>query len=101
MTTETGAGQWGTALAMACAYLELDCKVFMVKCSYEQKPFRREVMRTYGASVDSLPLHGDGGGPEDPGSTSGNIGKPWLRHLRGPLRWPLEARDTGMCWEVY
>ena len=51
VTTETGAGQWGTALSMACAYLGLDCKVFMVKCSYEQKPFRREVMRTYGASV--------------------------------------------------
>lgn len=55
VTTETGAGQWGTALAMACAYLELDCKVFMVKCSYEQKPFRREVMRTYGASVTPSP----------------------------------------------
>ena len=51
VTTETGAGQWGTALSMACAYLGLDCKVYMVKCSYEQKPFRREVMRTYGASV--------------------------------------------------
>ncbi len=55
VTTETGAGQWGTALAMACAYLGLDCKVFMVKCSYEQKPFRREVMRTYGASVTPSP----------------------------------------------
>jgi len=53
--TETGAGQWGTALAMACAYLGLDCKVFMVKTSYEQKPFRREVMRTYGASVTPSP----------------------------------------------
>ena len=55
VTTETGAGQWGTALSMACAYLGLDCKVFMVKCSYEQKPFRREVMRTYGASVTPSP----------------------------------------------
>ena len=55
VTTETGAGQWGTALSMACSYLELDCKVFMVKCSYEQKPFRREVMRTYGASVTPSP----------------------------------------------
>lgn len=55
VTTETGAGQWGTALAMACAYMGLDCKVFMVKCSYEQKPFRREVMRTYGASVTPSP----------------------------------------------
>ena len=55
VTTETGAGQWGTALSMACGYLGLDCKVFMVKCSYEQKPFRREVMRTYGASVTPSP----------------------------------------------
>ena len=55
VTTETGAGQWGTALSMAFAYLGLDCKVYMVKCSYEQKPFRREVMRTYGASVTPSP----------------------------------------------
>ena len=55
VTTETGAGQWGTALSMACAYLGLDCRVFMVKVSYEQKPFRREVMQTYGASVTSSP----------------------------------------------
>ena len=55
VTTETGAGQWGTALSMACSYFGLDCKVFMVKVSYEQKPFRREVMRTYGASVTPSP----------------------------------------------
>ena len=55
VTTETGAGQWGTALSMACSYLGLDCKVFMVKVSYEQKPFRREVMRTYGADVTPSP----------------------------------------------
>lgn len=55
VTTETGAGQWGTALPMACAYFDLDCKVYMVKVSYEQKPFRREVMRTYGASVTPSP----------------------------------------------
>ena len=55
MTTETGAGQWGTALSMACSYFGLDCKVYMVKVSYEQKPFRREVMRTYGASVVPSP----------------------------------------------
>ena len=55
VTTETGAGQWGTALSMACSYLDLDCKVYMVKVSYEQKPFRREVMRTYGASVTPSP----------------------------------------------
>ena len=55
VTTETGAGQWGTALSMACAYLHMDCHVYMVKVSYEQKPFRREVMRTYGATVTPSP----------------------------------------------
>ncbi|HPJ01389.1 MAG TPA: TrpB-like pyridoxal phosphate-dependent enzyme, partial [Candidatus Limiplasma sp.] len=55
VTTETGAGQWGTALSMACAYMGLDCKVFMVKCSYEQKIYRREVMRSYGANATSSP----------------------------------------------
>ena len=55
VTTETGAGQWGTALSMACSYFDLDCRVYMVKCSYEQKPVRREVMRTYGANVTPSP----------------------------------------------
>lgn len=74
VTTETGAGQWGTALSMACAYLGLDCKVFMVKVSYEQKPFRREVMRTYGASVTPSPSETTQIGrailKEHPGTTS-------------------------------
>ncbi len=77
VTTETGAGQWGTALSMACSYLDLDCKVFMVKCSYEQKPFRREVMRTYGASVTPSPSETTAVGrqilKEHPG-TSGSLG---------------------------
>lgn len=55
VTTETGAGQWGTALSMACSFFDLDCEVYMVKVSYEQKPFRREVMKTYGASVTPSP----------------------------------------------
>ena len=55
VTTETGAGQWGTAMSMACSYFGLDCQVYMVKCSFEQKPFRREVMRTYGAKVTPSP----------------------------------------------
>ncbi len=55
VTTETGAGQWGTALSMACQYFGIDCNVFMVKCSYEQKPFRREVIRTYGAKITPSP----------------------------------------------
>ncbi len=77
VTTETGAGQWGTALSMACAYLGLDCRVYMVKCSYEQKPFRREVMRTYGANVTPSPSELTQVGrkilAEHPG-TSGSLG---------------------------
>ena len=77
VTTETGAGQWGTALSMACSYFGLDCKVFMVKCSYEQKPFRREVMRTYGANVTPSPSETTAVGrrilEEFPG-TSGSLG---------------------------
>ena len=71
VTTETGAGQWGTALSMACAYLGLDCKVYMVKCSYEQKPFRREVMRVYGAGVTPSP------------SMSTNVGRKILEQFPG------------------
>ena len=71
VTTETGAGQWGTALSMACSYLDLDLKVFMVKVSYEQKPFRREVMRTYGASVTPSP------------SDTTNVGKKILEEFPG------------------
>ena len=77
VTTETGAGQWGTALSMACSYFDLDCKVFMVKVSYEQKPFRREVMRTYGASVTPSPSETTAVGrkilAEHPG-TGGSLG---------------------------
>ena len=71
VTTETGAGQWGTALSMACSYFGLDCKVYMVKISYEQKPFRREVMRTYGASVTPSP------------STETEVGKKILAEFPG------------------
>lgn len=77
VTTETGAGQWGTALSMACSYFDLDCKVYMVKVSYEQKPFRREVMRTYGASVTPSPSETTAVGrkilQEHPGTT-GSLG---------------------------
>lgn len=77
VTTETGAGQWGTALSMACAYFGLDCKVYMVKVSYEQKPFRREVMRVYGASVTPSPSETTAVGrkilAEHPGTT-GSLG---------------------------
>lgn len=77
VTTETGAGQWGTALSMACSYFGLDCKVYMVKVSYDQKPFRREVMRTYGASVTPSPSTDTAVGrkilEEHPGTT-GSLG---------------------------
>lgn len=77
VTTETGAGQWGTALSMACAHFDLDCQVYMVKVSYEQKPFRREVMRTYGASVTPSPSESTNVGrkilAEHPGTT-GSLG---------------------------
>ena len=77
VTTETGAGQWGTALSMACSYFGLDCNVYMVKCSYEQKPFRREVMRTYGAKVTPSPSESTAVGrqilAEFPGTT-GSLG---------------------------
>ncbi len=77
VTTETGAGQWGTALSMACAYLGLDCRGYKVKVSYEQKPFRREVMRTYGASVTPSPSETTAVGrkilAEHPGTT-GSLG---------------------------
>jgi len=77
VTTETGAGQWGTALSMACAYFGLDCRVHMVKVSYEQKPFRREVMRTYGAQVTPSPSETTNVGrkilAEHPGTT-GSLG---------------------------
>jgi len=71
MTTETGAGQWGTALSMACSYFDLDCRVYMVKVSYEQKPFRREVMRTYGAQVTPSP------------SNTTNVGRKLLEEFPG------------------
>ncbi|MCQ2147094.1 MAG: TrpB-like pyridoxal phosphate-dependent enzyme, partial [Bacteroidales bacterium] len=77
VTTETGAGQWGTALSMATTYFGLDCKVYMVKCSYEQKPFRREVMRTFGAEVTPSPSNTTNVGrkilEEHPGTT-GSLG---------------------------
>ena len=77
VTTETGAGQWGTALSMACSYFGLDCNVYMVKVSYEQKPFRREVMRTYCAKVTPSPSETTAIGrkilEEHPGTT-GSLG---------------------------
>ena len=93
VTTETGAGQWGTALSMACSYFGLDCRVFMVKVSYEQKPFRREVMRTYGASVAPSP------------STLTEVGKKILAEhpgTNGSLGCAIsEAVETAVTHEGY
>ena len=99
VTTETGAGQWGTALSMACSYLDLDCKVFMVKCSYEQKPFRREVMRTYGASVTPSPSEETQVGrrilAEHPGTTGA-----WAAPYQRLWKWRLEAKGIVMYLEA-
>ena len=81
VTTETGAGQWGTALSMACSYFGLDCQVYMVKVSYEQKPFRREVMRTYGAKVTPSP------------STTTEVGKKILAEHPGTIRKSIRQKQ--------
>ncbi len=78
VTTETGAGQWGTALSMACGYFGLDLTVYMVRCSYEQKPQRRNVMNVYGAKVIASPSDTTEVGKkmlaEFPNNTSGSLG---------------------------
>ena len=98
VTTETGAGQWGTALSMACAYLGLDLKVFMVKCSYEQKPFRREVMHLR-RERHPQPVEHHEHRPRHSGQGPGYHRLPRLRHQRGrggrhdDARLPLRARQ--------
>ena len=98
VTTETGAGQWGTALSMACSYFDLDCKVYMVKVSYEQKPFRREVMRTYGASVTPSPSMDHRGRPH---ASSPRIPAPraaWAAPSPRPWKRPPPRRAIATCW---
>lgn len=77
LTTETGAGQWGSALAMACAFFEMDCKVFMVRVSYDQKPYRRGLIEAFGAQVTPSPSTETNAGrailAENPDST-GSLG---------------------------
>ena len=69
IATETGAGQWGSALAFACAQYDLECKVYMVRASYQQKPYRRMLMETWGAEVVASPVDD----PDHPGSLGGAI----------------------------
>ena len=100
VTTETGAGQWGTALSMACSYLGLDCQVYMVKCSYEQKPFRREVMRTYlWSQRHTVPIGRDTGGTQDSGRASRHDWKPGLRHIRGCGSGGWKRRVSLCTWK--
>jgi len=77
LTTETGAGQWGSALAMACAFFGVECKVFMVRISYDQKPYRRGLMEAYGAEVSASPSNETNSGravlADNPDST-GSLG---------------------------
>ncbi len=77
LTTETGAGQWGTALSQACAFFDLECQVYMVKISYQQKPHRRTIMQTFGAEVTASPSDRTNAGrsvlAKDPDST-GSLG---------------------------
>ena len=93
ITSETGAGQWGSALSMATAHFGLDCKVYMVSSSYEQKPFRREVMRTFGAEVTPSP------------STTTEVGRKILREFpgtRGSLGCAIsEAVEAAVTREGY
>jgi tryptophan synthase beta chain len=93
VTTETGAGQWGTALSMACGYFDLDCRVFMVKVSAEQKPYRKTVMETYGATVTPSP------------SDTTNIGKKMLAddpNTTGSLGCAIsEAVEAAVTTEGY
>jgi tryptophan synthase beta chain len=77
ITTETGAGQWGTALSIACNMFGIECEVYMVRISFEQKPYRKAIMNTFGAKVYSSPTNTTNAGrailAEDP-NTSGSLG---------------------------
>lgn len=77
LTTETGAGQWGTALAIACSYYKIPLTVYMVKCSYEQKPFRKSIIQTFDGTIVPSPSNTTNIGrkilEEDP-DTTGSLG---------------------------
>ena len=100
ITTETGAGQWGSALSMACAFFGLECKVFMVKISFNQKPYRRIMMETWGATCVASPSTETEGGQEDPGGKPGVPGKPGDRHQRGGRSGGQETRTPNTPWEA-
>ncbi len=83
LTTETGAGQWGSALAMACKMFGLDLQVYMVKVSYHQKPYRRSMMQLYGAEVFASPSDRTDAGRAVLAADPGVRRQPRHRHLRG------------------
>jgi hypothetical protein len=83
LSTETGAGQWGSALSMACAFFGLDCKVYMVRVSYDQKPYRRALMEAFGATVTASPSIETESGRAILAAASGFQRLARHRHLRG------------------
>src|ERR671915_1437131 len=74
LVTETGAGQWGSSLAFACSLFDLECEVFMVGSSYDQKPYRRSMMQTWGATVHRSPSDRTEAGRANAGSPPGSLG---------------------------
>ena len=100
LTTETGAGQWGSALAFACAQYGLDCEIWMVRASYDQKPHRRTLMQTYGATVHPSPSRATKAGlevladqPDSPGSLGIAISEA-VEAAGGQRRDPVRARHA-------
>lgn len=100
LTTETGAGQWGTALAMACGFFGLDLHVYMVKCSAQQKPYRKAVMEVYNARVTPSPSNETSVGrailAKDPDNT-GSLGTA----ISEAVEEALPLKDAAMFWAVY
>ena len=100
LTTETGAGQWGTAVSEACSYFGLDLDVFMVKVSYEQKPFRKTLMRVFGGKVVASPSDTTEAGKkilEINPATGGSLGCA----ISEAVEAAVTRRATGMCWGRY
>ena len=94
LTTETGAGQWGSALSFACALFGLECKVYMVRASFEQKPYRRMMIETWGGQVVPSPVDD----PDHPGSLGSRHQRRGARRRRPgghPLR--LGRCSTTCC----
>ena len=94
LTTETGAGQWGSALALACSLFGLECKVYMVRISFDQKPFRKLMMQTWGAECVASPSPETNAGRDDPGQDARHARQPRHRHQRGRRGGRHRSKDT-------